>query len=56
VISEYQDSGTAIEIVGRKHRWDAPAKAAHRAISVHFAIARVHHSQVTLAVYNLTRY
>ena len=45
----------AVGITHQKRRRNSAADAAHRAIAMDFAVARVHHSEVTLAVHDFPR-
>src|SRR5229473_5980865 len=53
-VGEQEDCGGAVEVICREDGWDASVDATHCAVPMDFAASRVHHSQITLAVYDLT--
>jgi len=53
-VGEQEDCGRAIEIICRKDGRDISTDATHCAVPMDLATSRVHHSQITLAVHNLS--
>ena len=53
-IRQQQRHGLAVGITHQKRRRNSATDAAHRAIAMDFAVARVHHSEVALAVHDFS--